>query len=284
MMSQSLARFLVLGCLLLMAGFAWWPKASSSGDGLLTVRFLDVGQGDAIHITTPDGVEVLIDGGSSAGILRELAHGRSWLDRDIDVLIATHPDTDHVGGLVDVLRRYEIGVILETVAEADSPAAESYATAAASEGAQRIIAQRGQQFTLGASTTLTVYAPWGDTYNWRSNNASIITKISFGNIDFLLTGDASKETEDVLVRAYGTGLEAEVLKLGHHGSDTSTSDLFLDAVTPEYAVVSAGANNQYGHPHEAVLKRVSARDITTVSTAEAGTVTFKSDGVRVWVE
>lgn len=285
MIPQPLARLVLLGALLGLAVFAWWPAlVSAPGDGLLTVRFLDVGQGDAIHIVTPDGVEVLVDGGPSAAVLREFARGRSWLDRHIDLVVATHPDTDHVGGLVDVLDRYHVSWLLDTPNRNDAPAADAYLAAAMAEGATRVTAQRGQSFALGASTTLLVFSPWGDPTDWGSNAASVVLLLTYGDTGFLLTGDAGKGTEEALVRTFGRGLEAEVLKLGHHGSDTSTSDLLLDTVTPEYAVVSAGAGNRYGHPHEAVVARVLERDITLVSTAERGTITFKSDGDHVWVE
>lgn len=278
---RSGLRILILAWLALFAGSLFLPLEPAPPSELV-VRFLDVGQGDAIHITTPDGVEALIDGGPDAGVLRALGRGRSFFDRELDLVIATHPDTDHVGGLVDVLERYRVSHILETVAPHAAPAAKRYLTAATAEGATRTVVDGPMTVHLGASTTLHVLSPVGDTRNWRSNAASIIVQVRYGETEFLLTGDASKSTEEYLVDRYGDTLESEVLKLGHHGSDTSTSEAFLEATTPQFAVVSAGAENRYGHPHPAVVGRVEAQDIPVLSTAESGTLTFQSDGRRVW--
>lgn len=252
-----------------------------TGETLLQVRFLDVGQGDAIHIVTPDGIELLIDGGPSAVVLGEFAKGRSFFDQYIDVVIATHPDTDHVGGLVDMLERYEIGIIIESVVEHDAPAAVAYNIAAEKEGAEIIPAQAGQLLQLGASTTIEILSPAGLTENWQSNAASVVLLLRYGETVFMLTGDAPSNIEDYLVGTYGADLKANVLKLGHHGSNTSTSELFLTAVQPEYAVVSAGVDNRYGHPHREVVTRVNGIGARLLSTAELGTITFTSDGKTV---
>jgi beta-lactamase superfamily II metal-dependent hydrolase len=245
------------------------------------VSFLDVGQGDAIYIRTPDNKEVLVDGGRDATVLRVLAEQRSFFDRTIDVVVATHPDVDHVGGLIDVLQRYQVEALFLTEKEHDTLAAKAFAEAVASEGATIIYPDANQQFQLGASTTLTVFSPRGDERNWESNNASIVMKISYGDTDILLTGDASTGVEDFLVGVYGQLLESEILKLGHHGSRTSTSELFLDTVKPDIAIVSAGVGNRYNHPHQEVMNQVFSRNITTFHTGIDGTVTFQSDGKNI---
>lgn len=286
-MSERLVRIRIgmLGLLIVACVVVWWPVAiaASPSDDFLTVRFLDVGQGDAIHIVTPDGYEMLIDGGPSAAVLREFARGRSFFDRDIDVVVATHPDTDHVGGLVDVLERYTVGMLLETAAEHDAPAAVAYQNAARSEGARRIVAQVGQVIQLGANTTVQILSPHGDSTRLPSNKASVVLRVVYGETAFMLTGDAPSGIEEYLAGAYGAGLKSHVLKLGHHGSDTSTSELFLAAVEPQYAVVSAGKDNRYGHPKPEVLTRASSAGAQVVSTAEKGTITFESDGQQVWL-
>jgi len=251
----------------------------------LAVHFLDVGQGDAILIQTPDGFEVLIDGGASSAVVQQLAAQQSWADRLIDVMIATHPDTDHVGGLNDVLERYQVDLIVQTEADSDSPAAAAFSSAATDENATIQYARAGQVIHIGASTTIEVLAPLSDTTSWRANSASVIVRLVYGDAAFMLTGDAPAAIEEYLVDAYAEEqLQANVLKLGHHGSQTSTSDLFLDAVQPQYAVVSAGLDNRYGHPAQSVMQRVFARNITTYHTGLDGTVSFYSDGTHVWVE
>lgn len=251
---------------------------------VLTVRFLDVGQGDAIHVMTPDGHELLIDGGPSAAVLREFSSGRSFFDTYVDVVIATHPDTDHVAGLVDVLKRYEVGMIVETAVEHDAVAAVAFDDTADTYGVRRVIAQAGQTIQLGASTTVRILSPYGDTSNWENNAASVVVQIVYGDIEFMLTGDASSGIEEYLVGVHGELLESEVLKLGHHGSKTSSSELFLERVQPAYAVVSAGIDNRYGHPHPEVLARVENVDSKIVSTAALGTIVFETDGSTVWMK
>ena len=145
-------------------------------------------------------------------------------------------------------------------------------------------AQAGQSFQLGASTTVRVLSPYGNTVDWKSNSASVIVQVVYGDIEFMLTGDAPSGIEEYIVGQYGELLESEVLKLGHHGSKTSSSGEFLDAVQPDYAVVSASSDNRYGHPHKEVIDRVSERGAEVVSTADSGTVMFVSDGVEVWKE
>lgn len=283
MVSLEQARLIVLLLFVAFAVAVWWlPFVNKSGDcECLIISFLDVGQGDAIYIKTADNFELLIDGGRDSSVLREIGQQKSFFDREIDLVIATHPDADHIGGLVDVLERYEVANIMLTEAVNDTPAFNAFSRMVEDEAAKTILADTGQRFLLGASTTLTVYSPRGDESNWESNSASIITKISYGEIDVLLTGDAPTGIEEYLVGAYGADLEAEILKLGHHGSKTSTSELFLDTVKPEYAIVSAGLDNRYGHPHQEVMQRVFARDIPSFHTGVDGTVTFVSDGFRV---
>lgn len=247
------------------------------------IQFLDVGQGDAILITTYDGFEVLIDGGPDSGVLRALAAQRSFFDRSLDLVIATHPDLDHIGGLIDVFARFDVQTILQTENVNDTPAAVAFAAAAHNEDAEVILADAGQVISLG-DLQIEILSPKGDESEWESNNASIITKITFGDTAFMLTGDAPAEIEEYLAGAYGAGLKADVLKLGHHGSKTSTSEIFLDLVDPQYAVVSAGLDNRYGHPHQEVLQRVFDRDIETSHTGTDGTITFISDGEAVWKE
>ena len=146
------------------------------------------------------------------------------------------------------------------------------------------MARAGQVYQLGASTTLTILAPKNDPVMLESNTASIVAKLSYGEIDFILTGDAPSSIEEYIVSIYGDALRSEVLKLGHHGSKTSSSEIFLDKVVPKFAVVSAGKDNSYGHPHKKVIDAVSARGIEIISTADSGSVTFITDGVDLWLK
>jgi len=284
MSRMILMRGGVLGIFLLLAFVLWIPVwGNSATNAPLTVRFLDVGQGDAIHIATPDGYELLIDGGPSAIVLRELAKGRSFFDRTIDVVLATHPDTDHVAGLVDLLKRYEVSTVVSTNVQHTAPAAVAFDEVVEEEGAQHVSGVAGQRIQLGASTTVLLLSPYGNVTEWENNVASIVVQIIYGDTAFMLTGDAPIGIEEYLVDRYGGALRSDVLKLGHHGSRTSSSERFITAVTPAYAVVSAGKDNRYGHPHQEVVARAGAAGARLVSTAEEGTLTFHSDGSAVWL-
>lgn len=261
------------------------PMTSGATSGqYLEVTFLDVGQGDAILIETPGGVEMLIDGGPDGTVLRELSRELGWHDRTIDVVVGTHPDLDHIGGLVDVLERYDVSMLITTENTGETTAAAAYQEAVVAEGTKIVYARAGQTLQLGSSTVVTILSPARDPSMLESNTASIVLQVRYGETEFMLTGDAPKSIEDYLVTQYGEQLESEVLKLGHHGSDTSTSELFLDAVDPDWAVASAGADNRYGHPHQAVLARTQESGAETLSTSLSGSITFHSDGVRVWVD
>jgi competence protein ComEC len=281
--------------LLLAVLLAWLPGViptdsqlaglfGSGTDGLLTVAFLDVGQGDAIYIETPDGVQLLIDGGPDSSVLRELGKVMPLFDRTIDVILATHPDKDHIGGLVDVLARYQVGEIVMTENENDTAVSEAFIEGSRQERVKIEMARAGQEFRLGASTTLRVFSPSADPSALESNTSSIVAQLRFGEIEFMLTGDAPISIEEYLVSTYGNALVSEVLKLGHHGSRTSTADSFLKAVQPTYAIVSAGKDSRYGHPHKEVVELVNQAGAEIFSTAKSGTIIFKSDGDRVWVE
>ena len=251
----------------------------------LTVTFLDVGQGDAIFIETAFGRQVMIDGGPDSTVLRELSAVMSPWDRTIDMVIGTHPDKDHIGGVVEVLARYRVTTLLTTENKGDTTVATAYQEALLSETNGAIwYARAGQIIDVGDGVTLAVFSPADNPAMLETNTSSVVLQLRYGDIEFMLTGDAPQGIEDYLVKTYGSELlESEVLKLGHHGSETSTSDLFLKAVTPRFAVASVGKDNSYGHPKPAVVARAIATGAKVLSTAELGRITFETDGVAVWV-
>jgi competence protein ComEC len=286
-------RITALAGMLLFSLLVWITPELQNPDGqlasllnnnpaVLSVTFLDVGQGDAILIETPDGVQMLIDGGPDASILPELAATLPWFDRTLDVIIGTHPDKDHIGGLVDVLNKYQVATIITTENTGETTTAERYHDTLMGEKAVVTMARASQIFTLGASTTVKIFSPAADPSMLESNTASIVAQVRYGEIEFMLTGDAPASIENYLVETYGEQLRSEVLKLGHHGSKTSSSEIFLTTVAPQFAVVSSGRDNSYGHPAKEVVERVNELDIPFVNTAEEGRVTFQTDGERVW--
>lgn len=251
-------------------------KTTSSG--LLSVYFLDVGQGDAIFIETPDGVQMLIDGGPNSTVLRELRAVMPWFDRSVDVVMATHPDKDHIGGLIDVLARYQVANIMSTSNSGDTSVASMFGISSEKEKAKLVTVEAGKRYRLGEFVDLLVFSP-ASAVAMESNASSVVMQLRYGNTNVFLTGDATLAIEDYLVARFGEYLQSDILKLGHHGSRTSTSEGFLDTVRPQYAVVSAGRGNSYGHPHDEVVERIVERNIELLNTAESGRVGFVSDGV-----
>jgi competence protein ComEC len=154
-------------------------------------------------------------------------------------------------------------------------------TKAREEDAVRLVARASQKIVLDDGVELEILFPERDMVGSEANDASVIARLTYGDIEFLFTGDAPNAVEDQLVRRYSEALSSDVLKLGHHGSNTSSSNYFLSSVRPKYAVISAGRDNRYGHPHAEVLLRLAELDIPYINTAEAGTITFKSDGQQV---
>lgn len=275
---------LVLLVLVLLAGnAAAFVLVLRKDDTSLEVSFLDVGQGDSILVKGPTGIEMLIDGGKDRSVLRQLPRVMGPLDRTLDLVIATHPDADHIGGLPDVLARYQVAHILESGRVADSSYVDRLTNAETNErGATLGVARRGMRIHLGDGAYADVLHPEDNVVQLPdTNDASVVMRLVYGETEFMLTGDAPSWVEDRLVKAYGDGLKSDVLKAGHHGSKTSTDQAFLDAVDPDMVVISAGKDNSYGHPNGEVLDRIRASGAAVLSTIDEGTITFVSDAMTV---
>lgn len=274
----------ILGALLFLDGVAWYAVAAEAPRGTVIVSFLDVGQGDAIFIDSPRHGQVLIDGGSGSGaVLSALSGVMPFYDRFIDVVIATHPDEDHIGGLVGVLGHYRVGVVLLSGGTADTAVERAFREEILSRGVRTIIARRGMKVLLDGSTSLAILFPDRDVSTVPTNEGSIIARLVYGDTSYLFTGDAPQSIERYLAALDGEGIASDVLKVGHHGSKTSTDEVFLGAVDPMYAVISAGNDNRYGHPHEEVIDRLTRFGAAILKTSERGTIVIESNGERVRV-
>ncbi len=249
----------------------------------LQVYFLDVGQGDAIFIKSPTGITMLVDAGPQNNVLKPLSKQFLFRKKHIDVLLASHPDADHVGGFVPVMQNYSIDVFVESAYQKDNQILAQIEDLVNEKVKNHVIATEGTIIDLGGGVTFKILAPNDEELVGESNNASIVGKLIYGNNSFLLTGDASISNEIRLVKDYGGAgeLKADVLKLGHHGSRTSSAIEFLQNVKPQIAIISAGKNNRYGHPHPEVLNRLKNLNIPYLSTATDGTICLQSDGVQV---
>ncbi len=244
-----------------------WYVAYFALDKDLSIYFLSVGQGDAIFIQAPNGVQILIDGGPNSAVLRELTKIMPIYDRHIDVVMMTHPDADHVGGLNDVLNRYKVDMVFEPGVFASTTAYTSFRKKTKTK-----LARRGDRIYLSDDIYLDILFPDRDTDGWETNTASIISRLVYKDSSVLLTGDAPAKIEKFLVKY--DDLESDILKLGHHGSNTSSAEEFIAEVNPEYAIVSSGKDNRYKHPHPAVIERVSKCVKNILNTAEVGTIHF----------
>ncbi len=273
-------RALYLAPATLLAVSVGWLAGGSSRPQRLEVTVLDVGQGDAILIEAPGGLDVLIDGGPGRAVLRGLGRELSWRDRSIDLVVVTHPQADHATGLLDVLDRYNVRRIVAGPNADDSLIERTLTRASSREGAAIERVAAGASFDLGDGVRLDVLSPSaGDA---SGNDASIVLRLVWRNVRFLLTGDIEANEEKALVES-GIDLRATVLKVAHHGSKTSSTAAFLDAVRPSIAVVSSGAENRFGHPAPDVVGRLGEY-ADMYNTAADADVHFETDGQRLWVE
>jgi len=262
--------------------FVWYFLLREERSGELRVAFLDVGQGDAIYIEAPNGNQLLVDGGSGGQILPALGRVMPFYDRSIDAILATHPDKDHIGGLPLVLERYKVGKVFISGASSNTAVYKTLEEKVKGSEAEEIIARRGMRLRLSPDVYFDVLFPDVDTSEFKeTNDASIVGRLVYKNESFLLTGDSPVKIEKYLVSLDDKNLESNVLKLGHHGSRTSTSEEYLGFVSPEYAVISASCKNSYGHPHKEVLALLEKFKIPKLSTCDSGTIIFTTDGEQL---
>jgi len=275
-------RNLLVGLFVLLICFnfiAWRAVFESFQFPVLEVVFFDVGQGDAIFIKSPQGHQVLIDGGSNAKILEKLAQVMPFYDKSLDLVILSHPEKDHMGGLIEVLKRYKVDYVLWTGIRRETPEFEEWLKSLNKEGARVKIAQAGQKIVV-SGVILDIFHPFESLKGKKfkdSNNTSIVSKLSFGRNSFLLTGDIYQSKERKMIEK-GFSLDSEVLKIAHHGSKTSTCKEFLEAVSPKIAVISVGERNPYRHPSWQVLTRLTEFGTQILRTDEKGDIKFESDG------
>ena len=291
--SKEKFRFYLIIIFVFIAFIIWYPLLHNQNN-LLTVAFLDIGQGDSIFIESPDGKQILIDGGPNSHVLRELSKLMPFYDRTIDVVIMTHPDQDHIGGLVDVLENYKVDFVMEPGVSSQNGVYEEIEKIIKKKNIPKILARQGMVVQLCnlkgednnkiCKARLKILFPDGDVSNFETNTASIVAKLVYGEKSFLFTGDSPKNIEKYLSGLLGKILKVDVLKLGHHGSRTSSSEIFLGFTNPEYAIVSAGLNNRYGHPHKEVISLVNNLGINILRTDELGTIVFKTDGLNLFLK
>ncbi|MBU2545034.1 MBL fold metallo-hydrolase [Patescibacteria group bacterium] len=266
--------YVVLVVLVMVNVLAWvavWEVGQSED---LEVVFFDVGQGDSIFIEAKNGFQVLIDGGPGLAVLEKLGAEMPFYDRTIDLIILTHPDRDHLFGLLEVLKRYKVKSILWTGVIKDTSDWREWERLIKDEGANIIIAQADQRIDLADDIYMIIHYPFESLEGQEveyANDTSVVAELVFNEVSFLFVGDISEKIEKQL------NIDSDVLKIAHHGSKYSSSSDFLEKVSPELAVISVGENT-YGHPDSGVLQTLEEFGINILTTQDWGDIRIVSDG------
>jgi len=249
-------------------------------DGEIEVHFIDVGQGDVELIMTSDGKTVLIDSGTPESRTVLTGYLTDHGVKKIDYFVLTHPHADHIGGAAAVLDAFDVVNVIMTDAPTTTSTYKKVLQKIDEKDCGVIFAEAGKEYSLGEAK-ITILGPVSD-YSDDLNNTSIVLRLTYGRTAFMFTGDAEKKAEqDMLTKFPASYFRADVLKLGHHGSSTSTSDGWFFAVSPEYAVISCGRNNDYGHPHREILSLLKKNGTTYFRTDTDGSIVMSSDGESV---
>ena len=285
--SSFLGNLLVLA-LVLISVLVWhrvYQIYSAPREEGLEVNFINVGQGDSILITTPGQKHILVDGGTfprqwskfDAGKMVVVPYLKSKHIKKLDLIVATHPDLDHIGGLIAVLRDIPVDLFLDS---------GTISTTQTYETLLRLVEEKGIKYQIAApgdispdpQVTLQVLSPISPAFINDPNNNSIVIKLQYGSINFLLTGDITNFAESMYIQKYGEDLDVTVLKLGHHGSKSSSSVEFLEYTRPDAAIISCGRNNPFGHPSPEIMERLNNIGIPAYRTDQQGTITIKTNG------
>ncbi|MCX6751146.1 MAG: ComEC/Rec2 family competence protein [Candidatus Nomurabacteria bacterium] len=247
-----------------------------------TFAMLDVGQGDALFIESPTGTQILVDGGPPKKILNQLTRVMSPFDRTIDAFIITNPDADHIAGFLDVLKTYKVDKVFESGALTDSKTYQNLKDELKKNNIPDILAKRGMRLDLGGGVFIDILFPDRDVSAWATNDGSVVAKLSYGDTSVMLTGDASIKTEEIILKENSPmQLHSTILKVGHHGSRTSTSPEFAKVVSPTYAFISDGKDNKYGHPHQETLDTLSLLGAKILRTDLLGAIIMKCARINI---
>ncbi|MCD5410604.1 MAG: MBL fold metallo-hydrolase [Clostridiales bacterium] len=255
---------------------------SSDFDSLLSIHMIDVGQSESILIIAPNGNTILIDAGDEVSGRKVVRYLKKRKIDDIDVMIVTHPHSDHIGGVEAVANKYDIDKFFMPDITHNTDTFEGLLQILEEHNIDVSFGEKNMRMQIDDSLYLFLLSPIKDHSN-NLNNWSIVAKIQYNKKSFLFTGDAEYELEMNLIEMYDANfLRSHVLKIGHHGSNTSTSEKFLDVVQPSVALISVGEENPYGFPHREVIRRLINRNIMIYRTDEQSNIVILSDGNEIW--
>lgn len=251
----------------------------TSTEGILELHTIDVGQGDSILIIFPNGQKALIDGGTRKMGDRVVDYLKKLKIDSIDYLIATHPHEDHIGGLIKIIDTFKIGNIYMPDVEHTSKTFFDLLETIEKNNYKMKKAKSGVSILDEGDLKAYFLAPVKDSYK-KLNDYSAVLKVDYKEVSILLTGDAESESEQDILNKY-KNLKADILKVGHHGSSTSSTEEFLMAVRPTYGIISLGADNSYGHPHKETIDKLSKMGVKILRTDKDGSIVFKTDGKEI---
>ena len=283
MIPEKMKKFIpvLIGILFLSNFLTWLAVFDLSQPQLLEVSFFDVGQGDSIFIETPQRHQILIDGGLDSTVLEKLGKEMPFWDRTLDLVVLTHPDFDHVSGLIEVLKSYKVENILWTGVISDKPEAQEWKAVLEKENARVVMAQAGEKIIADGAVFEVLY-PFESLEGKAPeslNNSSIVMRMDFGEQSFLFTGDIYKSVENEILQA-GENVNSDFLKVAHHGSKNSSASEFIGEVSPEVAIIQVGKDNTYGHPASTTLETLEEYGIKNIIRTDlAGSIKIISDGI-----
>lgn len=279
MLKTNRFYYLITAVLFVSAILIWLAVFEQAPSNVLEIVFFDVGEGDSIFIETPEHHQVLIDGGPDLSVLEKLSQEMPFYDQTIDLVILTHPDDDHLTGLVEVLKNYQIGRLIISGVSKNTSIYDRWQELIKEKNIPVTIAQAGQQILLDQGLILKILWPnqaENQLFSGKTNNTSVVSQLIYGDKEVLLTGDIERAVEGRLLDLFGNSLASDVLKIAHHGAKSSNSQIFIKQVNPEMAIISVGAKNRYGHPNETILGQL--KDILLYRTDQSGDVKILTDG------
>ncbi|MBP6884057.1 MAG: MBL fold metallo-hydrolase [Candidatus Pacebacteria bacterium] len=274
--------WLIVFILILLIGTSYlFYLDLQSSKNLLTFAMFDIGQGDGLYIESPTGTKILVDAGPPRKILGQLPLVMSPINRRIDAIIITNPDQDHIGGFLDVLKNYKVGAVFEPGTFNDSKTYQNLEVEIKKQNIPDVLVKRGMRLDLGGGAVIDILFPDQDVSTWSANDGSVVARLTYGATSVMLTGDATTETEKIILKDNPmSALTSDILKVGHHGSRTSTSENFVKSISPQYALISDGKDNKYGHPSRETLDVLEKMGLKIFRTDLLGTIILKSDGIN----
>ena len=278
--AQTYWRLTLLAGLIVFASIVFYTAFAPRVHPLRFVM-LDIGQGDALYIESPTGKHIIFDGGPGSALLPQLSRQMPLFDRHIDLIVVTNPDKDHFEGFIPLIKKYKVDAEMESgVPAPENSLWNELERQLKNHNIPQFVARAGQRIEIGGGAYIDILFPDRDVSGLSHNNGSIVAKLVYGKTSVMLTGDSPQLIEHYLIEKDPDVLASSILKVGHHGSRSATSDEFVKAVSPQVAVISAEKNNTYGHPHKETIDTLNKEKVSYLVTMNEGAIVYESDGLK----